>query len=310
MKKIDNYFCTWSFTLALWLTLHAFNSVLAQGHSTNFVESSAEVLPLPLPRKDQMPREISFDELSVVEIQAIRKQLYEDSLFQRDLSGVTKYADALSGCMTWLYKIPSKTDKWKPIGFSVGQGHEALIKVNGAYREFYLFLSRSLSNSLPAPTYHGRMVAAGFRPLAGWAEYRQVSTHRADQLSVEVAQRNQERYWKLEINSSSYAVIKNKESCKFIDASCRRYVVAVDQVSWATQQPDNTRVQLPILVNEKFNIGVEDMCPWNLSALIEKNEDSRIFGYGSGVSRNGFPKNPPLLKAIEPFILNSQRKFK
>ena len=83
-----------------------------------------------------------------------------------------------------------------------------------------------------------------------------------------------------------------------MSAKCRQYLIKIDEIKWS-----NSKLNVPIVVHKPFDIGVEDMCPWNLNALIEANTESRIFGYSYGVKKYGFYKNPPLLKALRPYTL-------
>jgi hypothetical protein len=277
--------------------MHAFaQATTTTSVPTILVEKSTEEISIPFPTRDNLPRTISFDALTEQEVQMIRQDIYNHPQFAEERAG--KVDLTRPNCMQWMFKKGLGKNFWQPIGFFVNGAH-GLLNVNGKLRSLYFAID--LNPDQPNPGMAGGASARAFSPFTNYSDVVKNFELMSFKDEGDFLQQVNAKFWTLGLRNQKLIIEQKKTNCSLIDAKCRRYVAKMESLEWRSVQAGK-RVTLPIRGGDGLEIAVEDMCPWRKLGLVETNFRSRIWGEQSGIAWHGFPKNPSLIKALEPFV--------
>jgi hypothetical protein len=273
---------------------------------TVLVEKSTEEIPIPFPSIDNLPRTISFDSLTDQEVQMIRQDIYNHPQFAEERVG--KVNLTRPNCMQWMFKKGAPKGGWQPIGFFIN-GDQGLLNINGKLR--ILNYAIDVNPESGNPGLEGGLSVWSLHFFKNYSE-RAENYEKSSGIAMHNYLKNRDgKFWTIGMNNKKLVVANKKMQCSLMNAKCRRYVATMQNIQWRTVLQDQDKwVTLPISRGDGFEIAIEDMCPWRRTGLVETNFRSRIWGEQSGVVWHGFPRNPSLIKALEPYMKSKKEQKK
>ncbi len=282
---------------------------------TKFVLSSQEPILSPYPRADNLPATLSIDAFTPQEIRQIQQDVYDSikSLDQRPHEGV-------AGCMKWLFFRTEPKAPWRAFGVvGAGQIARGMAKINGRFYPagFHYSIDPKHRSGLVGALFgatagkgpgRGRSSVNTFVPKQSFAQFLADKSN-DDKLAYEInsgARRPSE--FRLAFGDTRNLVVESADGqCSHLKARCRRYVFQSNlKPKWfGSRQPDEkSSVELPISVpaNIKYEMAIEDMCPFGPGALVEPPINARSGGAEPGVRKFGLPDNASLKAALRPYV--------
>jgi hypothetical protein len=289
------------------------NNITLEQPVTTLVEASTESIAAPYPTKDDLPKTISFDAMTEMEMQQWRQDMFDWNI---RVSGGR--VGGGSSCTQWYLLRLEPNKPWKTIG--VG----GLMKINGMFRTVQMSYAIEPGKS----RWVAGKQAPGKEPGTGIGY---VEIFKKNQTSFIEKLNEQEFDKKTGPETSTYnktsAVIQSfrrgelganargfyfgstalltisdkKMKCTHVKAHCRRYVFPFTNGSWRGLQ-NELRESISFPPEVSYEMAIEDMCPFDRGGLVQREINTRLGGPGPGVRNYGLPNNTHLTDAIRPYL--------
>jgi hypothetical protein len=281
----------------MWFIVIFTVSATAQVNSnaTKLVLSSIDLIEVPYPSVENLPISISLDTLTDGEVQKIRQDVYNTP------------TDVID-CMQWVFIRDGQIKSWRTIGALIQ--HTGIIKINGKFRQTTLLYNISTKRGFLGLQSPGNGLGKGvsyvndFQIVNDFSEFISSVRTGADSSAGKLLRGELDaKFRTLNFAKTDQLVIENsKTECTYLKAKCRRYTFPLTSAEWVGYSGEKTTKE-PIMVQSNLNLemAIEDMCPYKHSAAVESSINSRL-GQSYGVQRYGFPSNPTLKKALEPYM--------
>ena len=298
--------------LAMALAVLSGGTCLAGG--TQLVRS-AGASPLPVhPSVDALPKALSVDAMSPVEIDRTRRGLL--SHLQRTPFG---RQDGVDGCMQWVFLRHGATEPWMAVGFALPWLGVGAVKLNGALRSAQMVYAITPATS-ERRSLQGAVSVPGTRPGSGAMAVTSLAD-RSDLgrwfLEIEDDRRQAglvfagtvpatQRYLRL-APVSQLRVSSLRMRCTLLAADCRRYVSDLDDdARWMrpgrsdgdTTPGASAQDRIPLSTGSGAQLAIEDMCPFSRLAMVEGPVNTRAAPVQRGIADHGIPGNASLGDAL------------
>lgn len=314
MKKISALIC---FVFSSVITCVAFAqtsiSVVSTVTVTRLVETSTAPIDEPFPTVNNLPKTISFDSMSEAEMQQWHQEMFDYNI--RVSAG---RSGGGTSCTQWYLLRLGQNQPWKTVG--VG----GLIKINGIFRSVVMDYSIDAGKSIwvsgkqvpgKEPGSGGGFVNAFKKKQTSFAQELNKYTDGDKNVPSSSTDLNDSKITRSFLNgdfgsevrqlifgqTEKLTVLEKKMKCSNVNANCRRYIFPFVNASWRGFRND-AREPISFPLNASYEMAIEDMCPFDRGALVQREINTRLGGPGPGVRSYGFPKNTHLTESIRPYL--------